>query len=214
MLGWTTVASGLFALAGWIGSSLPRGLPPRPGAEVPIMVESNGIHTEIVLPVRTRMKDWRETFPSAGGKGITHIAIAWGDREVFLRNPTWGDLEPATVARIAVQGGPGILRVSHLSQPSATDFRRRILLTQGQYGRLVRRIEKQVRPGGRVHAGHLPHQRFYEARGRYTLANTCNQWTSDHLAAAGIRTGRWTPFAGGVMKWVPPAGDDIRQPPA
>ena len=44
---------------------------------------------------------------------------------------------------------------------------------------------------------------FYSARGRYSAGNTCNQWTSDTLAAAGVRTGWWTPFAGGVMKWVP-----------
>jgi hypothetical protein len=44
---------------------------------------------------------------------------------------------------------------------------------------------------------------FYEAPGAYTVTNTCNQWTSDMLAEAGVRTGWWTPFAGGVMKWVP-----------
>ena len=40
-------------------------------------------------------------------------------------------------------------------------------------------------------------------RRTYTAIQTCNQWTSDVLAGAGIRTGWWTPFAGGVMKWVP-----------
>ena len=44
---------------------------------------------------------------------------------------------------------------------------------------------------------------FYDAPSRYTALNTCNQWTSDTLAAAGIRTGWWTPFSGGVMKWAP-----------
>ena len=44
---------------------------------------------------------------------------------------------------------------------------------------------------------------FYDAPGEYTASNTCNQWTSNMLAAAGVRTGWWTPFAGGVMKWVP-----------
>ena len=43
---------------------------------------------------------------------------------------------------------------------------------------------------------------FYDAPGTYHLGNTCNQGTSDTLAAAGVRTGVWTPFAGGVMRWV------------
>ena len=53
------------------------------------------------------------------------------------------------------------------------------------------------------HDGYGPQDVFYDAPGTYTVANTCNQWTSDTLAAAGVRTGWWTPFAGGVMKWVP-----------
>ena len=55
-----------------------------------------------------------------------------------------------------------------------------------------------------LYPGYGPQDVFYDAPGRYTATNTCNQWTSDMLAAAGIRTGWWTPFAGGVMKWVPP----------
>lgn len=34
--------------------------------------------------------------------------------------------------------------------------------------------------------------------------HTCNQWTGDMLADAGVPVGWWTPFAGSVMKWVPP----------
>ena len=50
--------------------------------------------------------------------------------------------------------------------------------------------------------------RNYDALGRYTLANTCNQWVGDTLAHAGIAMGHWTPLAGGVMKWVPKPGLD------
>ena len=56
------------------------------------------------------------------------------------------------------------------------------------------------------HAGYGRQDVFYEAPGHYTARNTCNQWTSDRLAEAGVRTGWWTPFAGGVMKWVPEPG--------
>ena len=56
------------------------------------------------------------------------------------------------------------------------------------------------------HDGYGPQDVFYDAPGTYTLRNTCNQWTSNMLAAAGVRTGWWTPFAGGVMKWVRPQG--------
>ena len=51
--------------------------------------------------------------------------------------------------------------------------------------------------------GYDTHDVFYDARGAYTLVDNCNAWIGDTLAAAGVPMGRWTPFAGGVMKWVP-----------
>ena len=79
-----------------------------------------------------------------------------------------------------------------------------LTLTPAQYARLVAAIERALPQGERVrHDGYGPQDVFYDAPGTYTVSNTCNQWTSDVLAAAGVRTGWWTPFAGGVMKWVP-----------
>ena len=80
-------------------------------------------------------------------------------------------------------------------------------LTRAEYRRLVAAIDRAL-PRGEwaAHRGYDDYDAFYEAPGRYTVRNTCNQWTSDTLAAAGVRTGWWTPFAGGVMKWVPEAG--------
>jgi hypothetical protein len=78
------------------------------------------------------------------------------------------------------------------------------VLTSAEYRRLAAAIERSLPAGERVrHDGYGPSDVFYDAPGDYTARNTCNQWTSDTLAAAGVRTGWWTPFAGGVMKWVP-----------
>ena len=199
----------LFALAGWIGSSIPRNGDWRePDRGVEIMVGSNGVHTELVLPLVTAEKDWRGDFPVADlpvpGRGFTHVAVSWGEREVFLNTPTWWDLSPMTVLRIAGVGGEGLLHVAHYVRPAPSDDFRPLTLTPAQYRRLVAAIERSLPRGERVrHDGYGPQDVFYEAPGTYTVTNTCNQWTSDTLAAAGVRTGWWTPFAGGVMKWVP-----------
>ena len=138
----------------------------------------------------------------------THVSISWGDREVFLNTPTWSDLSPAhRAAHIVVGGGDGLLHVAHYVRPAPAADIRPLRLTPEQYRTLVRRDRgrapaaraAETRATGPVTASY---DVFYDARGRYTPANTCNQWTSDTLAAAGVRTGRWTPFAGGVMKWV------------
>lgn len=217
VLGWALAALALavllFALAGWIGSSIPRNpdwrepAPDAPGV-VEIMVGSNGIHTELVLPLVTPEKDWRPVFPAADlavpDRPFTHVAVSWGEHEVFLNTPTWWDLRPITVLRIIGVGGDGLLHVAHYVRPAPSTDNRPLRLTSAEYRRLVAAIERALPQGPRVvHPGYGPHDVFYEAPGRYTITNTCNQWTSDTLAAAGVRTGWWTPFAGGVMKWVP-----------
>jgi uncharacterized protein (TIGR02117 family) len=203
-----------FALA-WVGSAIPRNgawLEPRSG--VTIMVETNGTHAGLVLPIANEYHDWRTVFPSAArprsdGLLPTHIAIGWGEREVFLDTPTWADLEPATAIRIAVTGGQSLLRVGHYAYPQPSPHHRPLTLRPAEYRRLVTSIERQLAPTrpGRDRPAYRSFERhavLHDARGRYTLVVTCNQWISNRLAEAGVKTGWWTPLAGGVMRWVPP----------
>lgn len=218
--GWT--ALGLFgliaayALAGWVGSSIPRNAEwrePAPGdpAGVTIMVETNGVHTALVLPLVTPERDWRPIFPDTDiavpSAEYTHVTISWGEKQVFLYTPTWWDLHPWTVLRIVGIGGDGVLHVAHYIRPAPADDIRPLRLSHEQYARLVGAIDRWLPRHPRVrYPGYGLQDVFYDAPGHYTVETTCNQWTSNVLAAAGVKTGAWTPFAGGVMKWVPPVG--------
>lgn len=214
---WLALALGLFLLAAWIGSSISRnsGWRQTQGG-VEIMVETNGVHTAIVMPLVTPEKDWRADFPtediSAPNRPYTHVAVSWGEREVFLNTPTWWDLSPMTVLRILGIGGEGLIHAAHYVRPAPDQNLRPLRISQDEYLRLVRAIEISLPPRAtrKRHPGYGDWDAFYEAPGRYTWRRTCNQWTSDTLAAAGIRTGWWTPFAGGVMKWVPAVEDKTR----
>ena len=207
----------LFLATAWIGSSISRNAgwtEPSPDTpdSVEIMVATNGVHTELVLPIVTPQRDWRATFPSAGrpradGRIPTHIAVGWGEREVFLNVPTWGDLRLATVWRIATSGGEGLVRIGHYVHPAPSAYYRPLRLRPEEYERLARRVEAVLPPlppgkTRRTYRGFMPEDVNYDAAGKYTLANTCNQWTADTLAAAGVEMGAWTPLAGGVMKWI------------
>lgn len=210
VFGWTALACGLFMLAAWAGSAVPRNsgwTEPQHGVE--IMVETNGVHTALVLPLVTPEKDLRGIFsPSVlplPDKPYTHVSVGWGEREVFLNTPTWADLSPLTLVRILGAGGDGLLHLTYYVRPAPSADMRPIRLTPEQYVRLVAAIQKLAKaPDAPSYRGYGANDVFYDAPGRYTAANTCNQWTSDMLAAAGVRTGWWTPFAGGVMKWLPP----------
>ena len=202
------LALGLFVLAGWIGSSIPRNSDwTEPDNGVEIFLETNGVHTALVLPLVNPQKDWRADFPASdlGAPGLpyTHVSVSWGQRDVFLNTPTWGDLKASTVWSAAF-GSDALLHVAHYVRPAPGEVFKPLRLRPEEYTRLVAVIEPHVRlhPDRVRYPGYYAQDVFYETGGSYHLGNTCNQWTSDTLAAAGVKTGLWTPFAGGVMKWV------------
>ena len=216
LAGGLAAALALILLSAWIGSAIPRNRdwvePARNDPNsVEIMVGTNGVHTEIVLPLVTPEKDWRGDFPvtdiPASGEPYTHVAVSWGEREVFLNTPTWADLSPVTAIH-AMIGGDALLHAAHYIRPAPGPDNRPLRLTRAQYARLVKQIEAAIVPTvwRKKHRGYADWDVFYDAPGRYDFRHTCNQWTSDTLAAAGVRIGRWTPMAGGVMKWIPNTG--------
>lgn len=199
----------LFLLAAWIGSSIPRNRDwVEPADGVTIMIETNGVHTSIIMPVVTPQKDWRVDFPAGDlvdpTRPYTHVSVSWGEREVFLNTPTWSDLTPATSFG-ALAGGDALLHISHYVRPAPYENARPLVISEQQYARLVTAVEREIipHPARKSYPGYASYDVFYDAPGTYHLGKTCNQWTSDTLAEAGVETGWWTPMAGGVMKWVP-----------
>jgi hypothetical protein len=51
----------------------------------------------------------------------THVAVSWGEKEVFLNTPTWWDLSPITVLRIVGVGGEGLIHAAHYVRPAPSD---------------------------------------------------------------------------------------------
>ncbi len=203
-----------FPLAGWAGSSIPaNGAWQQPETGIEIMVETNGTHTGIVVPLANHLKDWRASFPHMAaprrdGRAPTHIAIGWGEREVFLNVPEWSDLKPGTALRIATVGGEPVMRVAPYVHPAPSAYHRPLRISEEQYRTLVSAIERAlppIAPGEARQAltGTDTDAAYYHATGTYSLVTTCNSWVGNMLAEAGIAMGSWTPFAGGVMKWIP-----------
>ncbi|QIQ88086.1 MAG: DUF2459 domain-containing protein [Erythrobacter sp.] len=199
----------LFAGTAWIGSSIPRNADwEEPARGVTILLAHNGVHTEIVMPVLAEGHDWRAHFSPADlaepRRAYTHVAVSWGERDFFLETPTWAEMELGN-ALGALFGGEALLHVAWYVRPAPSGNFRELRVTPAQYRALAEAIAADLEPDPQVFEGYEDHDVFYSARGAYHLGKTCNQWTSDRLAGAGIATGWWTPLAGGVMKWVPRA---------
>lgn len=202
---------GLYLLAAFVLSRIPVAAEEGGGNDVAIYILSNGVHTDIVVPVRTRQMDWSGLVPYRNTIGqdssAAWVGFGWGDKGFYLETPTWGDLTPR-VAFIAVSGlGTAAMHATFHRQLTEGDDCKRIMLSAGQYTRLVAYLRKSFAydAGGRTihigaHAHYGPADAFYEGVGRYHLFYTCNTWTNDALKACGQKACWWTPFDTGVFR--------------
>jgi uncharacterized protein (TIGR02117 family) len=107
----------------------------------------------------------------------------------------------ATVLAAATGSGDTLVHLDHLPPPRVGPDVRSVVLRPEEYRRLAAFIRATVADRPARHPGYGPYDAFYEARGRYSARRTCNAWTGEALAAAGVRVGWWTPFPETVLWW-------------
>jgi uncharacterized protein (TIGR02117 family) len=176
-------------------------------AGITIFLYSNGVHSALALPVHAAGIDWTRVFaPQQLRAGALapqwdYLLIGWGERRFYLETPTWGDLKART-ALLALSGlNRGALHVQYLPAPAPGPVTLPLTLSPAAYARLAAFVHASVpldqRGAARWIAGYhyTYNDAFYEAHGRFSLFNTCNQWTRNALAAAGVRVPLWAPFA-------------------
>ncbi|UZJ65875.1 DUF2459 domain-containing protein [Sphingobacterium sp. KU25419] len=65
--------------------------------QVTVYIMSNGVHTDLVLPVKTNQIDWSVLFPFQNNKGkktnYSYMGVGWGDKGFYLNTPEWKDLK-------------------------------------------------------------------------------------------------------------------------
>lgn len=177
---------------------------------ITLFIESNGVHTDFVMPVKIMQWDWSKKIPysdfEVAGPSNEYISIGWGDKGFFIGTPTWNDLTFSTAFKAAFGLSSTAMHVTYKRfQPKEGERCRRIRITSSQYRMLISYIESsfQSKEGKYIliaHPGYTDHDRFYEANGTYSLFNTCNVWTGTGLRCMGVGTGMWTPLAGGVLQ--------------
>lgn len=192
LLYWMVAAAAMFV-------PVHRDFRQAPGG-IEIFVASNGVHVNLVVPVASRVMDWRRegvvTYP-----GATHLAFGWGQRDFYLKTRTWADFRLATGAR-AVLWQPGTLvHVVEMGGPPRDAIR--LMLSDDQYRRLFRYIRGSFAASGvrrLAGAGYGAYDKFYEGEGTYSPFMTCNQWANRALTVAGVRAALWSPLPYGVMR--------------
>jgi uncharacterized protein (TIGR02117 family) len=165
----------------------PRAADGGPRTEL-LYVVAGGWHTEIALPAaaaRGPLAALRRDFPAA-----PYLVFGWGARDYYMaRDPGIGDLLRAMTP------GPAVMLVVPLAvSPAAFAGEANTValrVTPEGLARLSQRLWDDLAKdaGGAplvAGAGPYPGSMFYASVGTYDLGHTCNTWTAEALAAAGL----------------------------
>jgi len=178
--------------------------------EISIYILTNGVHTDIVLPIRTKHIDWSSEikFSNTRSQDTTfqYVALGWGDRGFYLETPTWDDLKFSTAFKAAFGLSRTAIHATFYQTLKEGERCVRIEISESQYIKLIEHIKKDFQTDAQNHfvpiqtsANYGKNDAFYEAKGKYSLFYTCNTWTNNALKAAGQKACIWTPFDTGIF---------------
>jgi uncharacterized protein (TIGR02117 family) len=197
----------LYLAAALVGSLVPVNRDwAEPAQGTTVYIADNGIHADIIMPVRAQGLDWAPLVPksdfAAVPDGSRWIAFGSGEQRVYLNTPTWWDITPRTVWS-ALAGGKRVMHVEYVPNPDYAT--REIRLRPEEYRRLwaAMRADFALDPRGRAeridHRGYGPADAFYRAVGKESAVRTCNTWVARWLRLAGVKTSLWPPFIPGLV---------------
>ncbi|MFY1047159.1 TIGR02117 family protein [Chryseobacterium sp. GP-SGM7] len=178
--------------------------------EIPIYIYTNGVHTDIVMPVKNDLQDWSAKIPFANTKSkktdYQYIGIGWGDKGFYLDTPTWADLKFSTAFNAAFWLSDSAMHCSYYRKMTVADDCKMMMISRNQYKDLVKFVDDKFdkdADGNYIliptDAVYSDNDAFYDAKGKYSFLNTCNTWANDALKSAGQKAALWTPSDYGIF---------------
>lgn len=176
--------------------------------DVTIYVKTNGVHTDICLPVESELFDWKTILPVSdypNANGFNYVSIGWGDKGFFLDTPEWSDLTFSTAVNAAFLPSGTAMHAAYLSQPpKVSDAVATVFIDDVAHNKLIDFIQESFQLSGNKtqlipNKGYWHNDNFYEAKGNYHLFNTCNAWTNEALQTIGVKTGWYALSSDGIM---------------
>ncbi|AKQ47550.1 urease-associated protein [Rufibacter radiotolerans] len=183
---------------------------PETKKEISIYILTNGVHTDLVVPVKSNVIDWTKYVKYSHTKGndttARYLGFGWGDKGFYLETPTWADLKVSTAFEAMTGLSSSAIHATFMHAMVENDACKRIDISQEQYERLAKfiiaRFDLDARGDSRhivTNANYGMDDAFYEAKGSYNLFYTCNTWANAGLKACGQKAAIWTPFYQGIF---------------
>ena len=178
--------------------------------EIPIYILTNGVHTDVVLPLKSEHYDWtnqlKPEHTKAKDSTYQYAALGWGDKGFYLETPTWADLKTSTALKAASGLSSTAMHVTFYKDLKESNSCKKLQISSDNYKKLILFINEsfQTKSGEflkiETNAVYGKHDVFYEANGSYSLFYTCNSWANQALKAANQKAALWTISDSGIFR--------------
>jgi len=169
-------------------------------SEYVIIINSNGVHLDIILPAKNTLIDWNNIL-SAPEKA-EFIGFGWGDKQFYINTPEWSDLKFSIAFKALFFQTNAAIHVTFYNKIDKNNIK--IKVSKQQFKDVQSFIlksfktkDKKLIPIKEINYG--INDSFYEANYSYSLFYTCNTWTNEALKKAGLPACVWTPFDKGIL---------------
>lgn len=181
-----------------------------PQEDVTVYIRTNGVHTDLVVPIHTEYKDWSEMVKFSDIKSqdttMQFIGFGWGDKGFYLDTPEWSDLKFSTAFVAAFGLGSSAMHATFYKEIDESKDCVKLKISAQEYKKLIAYIEEKFK----YDASGKPilidattygqNDSFYEAKGSYSFFYTCNTWANNGLKAMDQKAALWTPSDFGIFQ--------------
>lgn len=203
----------LYLSVGFVLSRISTNKEKSKDQSVEVFVLSNGVHTDVVVPYKSNIKNWRKLFPTDHTKGkrskdsFNWLAIGWGDKGFYLETPTWGDLTFSTVFKAAFGLSSAAVHATLYEDMQESETAKSIKISRRQYKLLVKYIERSIKKDAKGKSQYITTDAvygetdaFYESRGVYSMFHTCNTWANGALKSCKQKACWWTWNSSSILR--------------
>ena len=178
---------------------------------VAIYILTNGVHTDLVVPIKNSVMDWTGEIPFENTLSkrtdFKYLSTGWGDKGFYLDTPTWSQLKVSTALKAAFWLSESAMHCTFYDKINESDDCKKIMLTEAQYTRLVNFIKEKFDRDSRgkivfikTNAVYGRDDAFYDAKGSYSFLDTCNTWANRGLKTCGQKAALWTASDFGIFQ--------------
>lgn len=178
--------------------------------DIAIYIKTNGVHTDLVVPIQSKYKDWSQKIKFEQTKGqdstMQYLGFGWGDKGFYLDTPEWSDLKFSTAFVAAFGIGSSAMHATFYKHIDESNDCIKINVSAAEYRNLVAFIEEKFdhdENGNPIYIDATTYGEndvFYEAKGAYNFFYTCNTWANNGLKTMDQKAALWTPTDFGIFQ--------------